>query len=160
MAERRHWLMKSEPDAYSFADLERDGVTAWDGIRNYQARNLMRDEMQVGDAVLFYHSRIAPMAIVGLGRVAAPAHPDASQFDPASKYYDPKSTREAPRWVCVDVAFERWLPRPLTLQELKSRPELEGMMLLQRGARLSIQPVSAEHFRSILALAKKKVTSS
>jgi predicted RNA-binding protein with PUA-like domain len=155
---KRYWLMKSEPDAYSFEDLEREGITPWDGIRNYQARNLMRDEMKVGDGVLFYHSRVQPMAVVGLAKVAAPAHPDPTQFDPKSKYHDPKSDPEDPRWVCVDVAFDKHLPRAVTLKELKSCPELEGLMLLQRGARLSIQPVSAEHWKFILALAKKKPT--
>ena len=147
-----YWLMKSEPDAYSIDDLERDGREMWDGIRNYQARNMMRDDMQVGDEAFFYHSACKEPAIVGVMRIASEPYPDPTQFDPESKYYDPKSTEEEPRWCLVDVEFVRKLSRPLTLAELKSDPGLEGMILLRRGNRLSIMPVEENHRDRILEL--------
>ena len=142
--------MKSEPDAYSIDDLMRDGRTAWDGIRNYQARNMMRDDMRIGDEILFYHSSCAEPAVVGVARVASEPYPDPTQFDRKSKYFDPKSRRDEPRWVLVDIEFVRKLERPLPLAELKERTDLEDMTLLRRGNRLSIMPVEAEHWRSIL----------
>ena len=142
--------MKSEPDVYSIDDLMRDGRTAWDGIRNYQARNMMRDDMRIGDEILFYHSSCAEPAVVGVARVAGEPYPDPTQFDRKSKYFDPKSRRDEPRWVLVDIEFVRKLERPLPLTELKERADLEGMTLLRRGNRLSIMPVEAEHWRSIL----------
>ena len=142
--------MKSEPDAYSIDDLMRDGRTAWDGIRNYQARNMMRDDMRIGDEILFYHSSCAEPAVVSIARVAGEPYPDPTQFDRKSKYFDPKSRRDEPRWVLVDIEFVRKLERPLPLTELKERADLEGMTLLRRGNRLSIMPVEAEHWRSIL----------
>lgn len=153
MAKRRHWLFKSEPDVYSIDDLERDGSTPWEGVRNYQARNFMRDDMRVGDGVLFYHSRAKPMAIVGLAEVAKEAYPDAAQFDPDSPYHDPKASPDDPPWVRVDVKFVAKLARPLTLDELKSDDQLDGMLLLRRGQRLSIQPVEERHWRRVLELA-------
>lgn len=142
--------MKSEPDAYGIDDLMRDGRTAWDGIRNYQARNMMRDEMRIGDEILFYHSSCTEPAVVGLARVASKPYPDPTQFDRKSKYFDPKSSRDEPRWVLVDIEFVRKLERPIPLAELKERPDLDGMPLLRRGNRLSIMPVSAEHWHRIL----------
>ena len=142
--------MKSEPDAYSIDDLMRDGRTAWDGIRNYQARNMMRDDMRIGDEILFYHSSCAEPAVVGVARVAGEPYPDPTQFDRKSKYFDPKSRRDEPRWVLVDIEFVRKLERPLPLTELKERADLEAMTLLRRGNRLSIMPVEAEHWRRIL----------
>jgi predicted RNA-binding protein with PUA-like domain len=146
------WLMKSEPDAYSIDDLERDGREMWDGIRNYQARNMMRDDMRVGDDVFFYHSNCKEPGIVGLARVASEPYADPTQFDPESKYYDPKSTEDSPRWLLRDVDFVRKLGRTITLSELKEHPDLEGMILLRRGNRLSIMPVSEEHWDLILGL--------
>ena len=145
-----YWLIKSEPDAYSIDDLMRDGRTAWDGIRNYQARNMMRDDMRVGDEILFYHSSCAEPAVVGVARVAGKPYPDPTQFDRKSKYYDPKSNKDEPRWVLVDVEFVRKLDRPIPLAALKDRPDLDGMNLLKRGNRLSIMPVSAAHWGRIL----------
>lgn len=147
-----YWLMKSEPDAYSIDDLERDGREPWDGIRNYQSRNTMRDDMQVGDRAFFYHSSCKVPAIVGIMRIASDAYPDPTQFDESSKYYDPKSTREEPRWMLVDVEFERRLKRPIPLTELKEHPGLEDFLLLKRGNRLSIFPVSAKHWKTVLGL--------
>ena len=144
--------MKSEPDAYSIDDLERDGREMWDGIRNYQARNMMRDDMQVGDEAFFYHSACKEPAIVGVMRIASEPYPDPTQFDPESKYYDPKSNEEEPRWCLVDVEFVRKLSRPLTLAELRSDPALEDMILLRRGNRLSIMPVEENHRDRILEL--------
>jgi predicted RNA-binding protein with PUA-like domain len=147
-----YWLMKSEPDAYSIDDLERDGREMWDGIRNYQARNMMRDDMRIGDEAFFYHSACKEPAIVGMMKIASEPYPDPTQFDPESKYYDPKSKEEDPRWCLVDVEFVRKLANPLPLRELKSHPELEGMILLRRGNRLSIMPVEEEHRDFILGL--------
>ena len=146
------WLMKSEPDAYSIDDLERDGRTHWDGIRNYQARNFMRDDMRVGDRVLFYHSSCDVPAVVGIARVASEPYADPTQFDPDSKYHDPKSTPEAPRWQLVDIAFERKLSRPVALTELKAHPELDDFLLNKRGNRLSIFPVEDHHWDIVLGL--------
>jgi predicted RNA-binding protein with PUA-like domain len=147
-----YWLMKSEPDAYSIDDLERDGHDMWDGIRNYQARNMMRDEMRVGDKVFFYHSNCKEPGIVGVMKVASKPYPDPTQFDPESKYYDPKSNEEEPRWMLVDVEFVRKLSRTITLAELKAHPGLDGMILLRRGNRLSIMPVDKAHWDLILGL--------
>lgn len=150
-----HWLMKSEPDVYSFADLmaEPDRTTLWDGVRNYQARNMMRGEMAVGDLVLFYHSNTKPPGLAGICEVASEAYPDPTQFDPKSKYFDAKSDPENPRWWLVDVRGVEALPRYLPLDELRTAKGLEGMALLRRGQRLSVQPVSAKEFAAVKALA-------
>lgn len=153
---RRYWLMKSEPDAFSIDDLERVGVEPWTGVRNYQARNFMRDGMQPGDSVLFYHSNCEPPGIVGLASVASTAYPDPTQFDPRSDYHDPKSTQQQPRWLLVDVKFERKLKRSITLAELKASPQLEDFALVQRGTRLSVMPVVKSQYDFILGLEKKK----
>ncbi len=145
-----YWLMKSEPDAYSIDDLKRDKREPWDGIRNYQARNMMRDDMQIGDDVFFYHSNCKEPGIVGLMKVASEAYPDPFQFDPESKYYDPKSDPDDPRWILVDVRFVRKLKRAISLKELKANPALDGMILTRKGNRLSIMPVSKEHWDIIL----------
>lgn len=149
----RHWLVKSEPGSYSISDLERDGVSPWDGVRNYQARNLMRDEMKVGDPVLFYHSNADPPGIAGVAEVASKPYPDPTQFDPKSTYLDAKSDPEAPRWVLVDLRFVRRFAEVLPLAKLRSDAKLEGMSLLQKGQRLSVQPVDGRHFKRILSLA-------
>ena len=157
---RRYWLMKSEPDAFGWEDLKKlpKRTSPWDGVRNYRARNFMRDDMKVGDGVLFYHSRVDPPAVVGVARVASAPYPDPTQFDRKSKYHDPKATKEEPRWFLVDVQAERELGRPVPLPELKETPGLEDMMVTQRGARLSIQPVTPEEWRIVLRLGKAKRT--
>jgi predicted RNA-binding protein with PUA-like domain len=147
-----HWLMKSEPDVYSIDDLERDRREMWDSIRNYQARNMMRDDMRVGDEIFFYHSNCKEPAIAGISRVASEPYPDPTQFDPESRYFDPKSSKEEPRWILVDVEFVRKLKKPITLAEIKAHPGLDEMILTRRGNRLSIMPVSKEHWDLILTL--------
>ena len=144
--------MKSEPDAYSIDDLERDGRDMWDGIRNYQARNMMRDEMKVGDQVFFYHSSCKEPGIVGIAKVASKAYPDPTQFDAKSKYFDPKSKKDDPRWFLVDVEFVRKTARNIGLSELKEEKSLADMILLRRGNRLSIMPVASKHWKKILSL--------
>lgn len=151
----RYWLMKSEPTCFSLDDLERSpgGVAPWDGVRNYQARNLLRDAIEVGDGVLFYHSSCAEPAIVGLAEVVRAGYPDHTAQDPRSAHYDPKATPGSPIWYMVDVAFRKRLPRPLTRAELASHPVLADMMVLRRGSRLSVQPVTADEWRAVLTLA-------
>ncbi len=154
MTERpiRHWLMKSEPDAFSIDDLKRKKQEAWDGVRNYQARNFMRDGMRPGDKVFFYHSNCAVPGIVGVAEVVTDAYPDPSQFDPKSKYFDSGSSRDKPRWMLVDVKFVKKLKRTISLDELKNDPALIEMPLLRKGNRLSVMPVDAAHWKYILAL--------
>jgi len=151
----RTWLLKSEPDAYSFGDLERDGRTPWDGIRNYQARNFMRDEMAVGDRVLYYHSNTQPPGVVGVAEVVSEPYPDPTQFDEESRYFDPKATREEPRWILVDVAPVRRLPRIVTLADIKDEAALAEMPLVRRGNRLSVMPVSEDEAGRILEMAER-----
>ena len=151
-----HWLMKSEPDVYSIDDLERDGREMWDSIRNYQARNMMRDDMRIGDEIFFYHSNCKEPAIVGISKVCSEPYPDPVQFDETSRYFDPKSSEDNPRWILVDVEFVRKFADPITLAELKTRPELEGMILTRRGNRLSIMPVTDEHWDVVVSLATKE----
>ncbi len=151
----RYWLMKSEPDEVSFDDVLAAPcqTVAWFGVRNYQARNFMRDAMQVGDGVLFYHSSCAVPGVAGIAQVASGPYPDASQFDSAGKYFDPKATREQPRWISVDVkAVEQG--RYLPLSEMRAIPELEDMVLLQKGSRLSISPVTTGQWNRILELVR------
>ena len=157
---RRYWLFKSEPDAYSWEDLVRDGRTHWDGVRNYQARNLLRDEMKIGDGVLYYHSNAKPMAVVGVAKIVAEGYPDPSALDPKHHYYDPDSDPAVPRWYCVDIEPVAGFDAPLTRDELKGEPKLETMMLLQRGARLSVQPVEKPHWDTVLKMAGVKVSWS
>jgi predicted RNA-binding protein with PUA-like domain len=149
----KYWLMKSEPDAYGIDDLVRDTQSAWFGVRNYQARNYMRDEMQVGDGVLFYHSSCPEPGIVGFAEVATPPHPDVTQFDKKSEYFDAKSTPETPRWQCVDVRIVR-KTRLLSLAEIREHDTLADMVILRRGNRLSITPVTAAEWRVIQNLLK------
>lgn len=152
----RYWLMKSEPDVYSLAHLRRDGRTGWEGVRNYQARNSMRDDMRVGDGVLFYHSSTATPGVAGLARVSRTGLADPSQFDTQSDYFDPKATPEAPRWIMVELEFLETFPRFVALAELREQPQLDGLMVLQRGARLSVQPVSEPHFVHICQLGQSQ----
>ena len=151
----KYWLMKSEPDVFSLEDLKNcpHQIEPWDGIRNYQARNLIRDEMKMGDQAFFYHSRQAEPAIVGTIRVVREAYPDHTSWDPSSKYFDEKSSPENPRWLMVDVQFENEFSRPVTLKEMRSIPELKEMFLLRKGMRLSVQPVTEAEFQLILAIA-------
>lgn len=144
--------MKSEPDVYGIDDLERDGSTCWEGVRNYQARNFMRDDMRKGDLVLFYHSNTKPPGVAGIARVCKPAYPDHTQFSKKSKYHDPKATKSEPRWFMVEIEFIERFPEVVSLQTLKRSPELEGMLVTQRGQRLSIQPVEKSHFEQIRTL--------
>jgi predicted RNA-binding protein with PUA-like domain len=149
-----YWLMKSEPDVFGIEDLkQRPGQTEpWDGVRNYQARNMMRDQMQVGDLAFFYHSNTKVPGIVGIAEIARTGLPDPTQFDPESEYYDPASKPEQPRWYLVEVKFKREFSRTISLTELKSHPELAEMPLVQRGSRLSINPVTPAQWEFILGL--------
>ena len=149
----RHWLMKSEPSEVSIDDLAamRGQTVPWFGVRNYQARNFMRDQMRVGDPVLFYHSSCEEPGIAGIARVASAPYPDETQFEPGTKYHDPKATRDQPRWMHVDVQLVR-KTRLVGIQELRSHPELAGMRILQRGNRLSITPVTAQEWAFIETL--------
>ncbi len=153
MAERSYWLVKSEPNTYSFSDLqsEDDGTAEWDGVRNYQARNTMRDDMKVGDGVLFYHSNVKPMAVVGTATVVSEGYPDDTAWDPSSEHPDPKSTPDKPLWYMVDIKAESEFARPVTLEEIKQTPGLEKMALVNRS-RLSVQPVRPEEWRIIVNL--------
>lgn len=148
-----YWLMKSEPDVFSFEDLKQrpQQTEPWDGVRNYQARNFMRDEMKVGDRILFYHSNTNPPGVAGVAEVASEPYPDPTAFDSGSKYFDPKSDPEKPRWVLVDVKYHADFGRLVSLQEMKEMPELEAMRVLQRGNRLSITPVTESEFAAIVA---------
>lgn len=151
-----HFLVKSEPDAYSIDDLEREGDAPWDGVRNFQARNVMRDQMREGDLVLVYHSSCDPPGVVGIATVSREAHPDPSQLDPKSKYYDPKSSPDAPRWLMVRLRFVERLARMVTLAELKADPALDDMTVTRRGNRLSVMPVERAHFERVRKMAKLK----
>jgi predicted RNA-binding protein with PUA-like domain len=150
----KYWLMKSEPDVFSFADLKKrpKKTEPWNGVRNYQARNFMRDEMQVGDLILFYHSSCEIPGVAGIAKVSSKPYPDATQFDSKSEYFDPKATSAEPRWFLVDVTFEEDLKAHVSLEELKKHKELQDMRLLQRGNRLSILPVTREEFLFIKSL--------
>ena len=146
---RRYWLLKSEPDCYSIDDLKRDGSTAWTGIRNYQARNFMRDLMQAGDRALFYHSSAEPPAIVGVCEIGSTSFTDDTQFDPKDEHFDPKATAEKPIWCAVEVKYLKHLPKPISLAEAKQIKGLEKMELLKKGQRLSVLPVTEEEFKII-----------
>ena len=147
-----YWLMKTEPDEFGIDDLKRKKVEPWSGVRNYQARNYMRDGMRTGDGVLFYHSSCEIPGVAGIAQVATAAYPDPTQFDPDSDYFDAGSKRGEPRWVLVDVKFKRKLKRVITLAELKGRKELKDMVLLRPGNRLSVSPVTKTEWDFILAL--------
>ncbi|HAC91592.1 MAG TPA: EVE domain-containing protein [Planctomycetaceae bacterium] len=147
-----YWLVKSEPMVFSIDDLIKvpRQVTCWDGVRNYQARNILRDEMQVGDLALFHHSNAKPPAVVGVVQIARAGYPDHTAFDPENEHYDAKSHRAKPTWYMVDVKFVLKFAKPLSIQDLKQLPELNKMMLLQRGSRLSVQPVRPAEFAVIV----------
>ncbi|MDP3920750.1 MAG: EVE domain-containing protein [Candidatus Omnitrophota bacterium] len=145
----QYWLLKSEPGNYSVDDLKRDRSTYWEGVRNYQARNFLRDSIKKGDEVFFYHSNADLAGIAGVAKVTSDGYPDPSQFDPKSKYFDPKSSKEKPLWYVVDIQFSEKFPAVIPLENLKKIKALEGMPLLQRGQRLSVQPVTRAHWKVI-----------
>ncbi len=152
---KRYWLMKSEEEIYSIRDLEKDGSTCWEGVRNYEARNFMRDEMEVGDWVLFYHSNATPPGVAGVAQVTKEAYPDYFAFVNGNPYFDPKSDPDNPRWHMVDVAFKEAFADVVSLNEIKDTPELQNMALVKR-ARLSVQPVTKEEFELIRKMGRKK----
>ena len=148
----KYWLMKSEPDVFSIETLKHKKSSGWDGVRNYQARNYMRDEMKKNDLILFYHSSCEVPGVAGLARVIQESHPDPTQFDAKSDYYDPKATIEVPRWFMVEVEFVEQFDRVITLTEIKAKKNLEKMPLVQKGSRLSINPVTKSEFETILKM--------
>ena len=148
----QYWLMKSEPGEYSIDDLKRDKVEPWDGVRNYQARNMMRNDMKKGDLAFMYHSNCEEIGIVGIMTIVHEGYADHTAFDQEDKHYDPKSDPENPRWFMVDVRYKRKLKRTITLAELRQHTELDGLQLLKRGNRLSVIPVSKKHWDFILSL--------
>ena len=152
---RKYWLMKSEPDVFSIEDLEKKKSEGWDGVRNYQARNFMR-EMREGDLVLFYHSNAKPSGVAGVATIVGEARPDPTQFDPKSDYYDAGSTREEPRWDLVEVGFVEKFEDVIPLETLKADAKLEGMLVTRKGSRLSVTPVEKAHFERVLKLAGSK----
>jgi predicted RNA-binding protein with PUA-like domain len=151
----KHWLIKSEPGTYSIEDLERDGTTEWSGVRNFKARNYMRDEMLLGDGLLFYHSSTDPLGVYGIAEVASAAHPDSTQFEKGGHYHDPESDPHDPRWWCVDVRHVATFSAPVTRDTLKATPGLEGMGVLKRGMRLSVIRVTPEEFAIVRELGQR-----
>ncbi len=154
----QYWLFKSEPDVFSIDDLKAapKKTTHWDGVRNYQARNLLRDDIKKGDKVLYYHSRVQPIGVAGVARVSRGGYPDPVQFDPKHKYHDAKSDPEDPRWFCVDVTWVETFDEVIPLADLKAEKALKDMMVVQRGARLSIQPVTKREFETVLKMAARQ----
>lgn len=146
----RYWLMKSEPGCYSIDDLRKDRRTEWDGVRNYQARNFMRDDMKKGDIAFFYHSNANPPGIAGVATIVKESHIDESAFDKNDKHYDPKSNKEKPLWFLVDIAYKKKFKELITLDEIKNDPHLKGVLVAQRGQRLSVMPVSDKHGKYLL----------
>jgi predicted RNA-binding protein with PUA-like domain len=151
---RRYWLMKCEPSAYTVDDLERDGTTSWEGVRNYQARNFLRDQMQVGDGVLFYASNADPSGVAGLAAIVRAGYPDAFAWKKGHKYFDPESRANAPRWYTVDIGFVERFPDVLPLATLKASKGLENMMVTKKGSRLSIQPVTKTEYDIVVKLGR------
>ncbi len=147
-----YWLMKSEPDCFSIDDLKAKKTAPWDGVRNYQVRNMFRDDMKPGDKAFFYHSSCEVPGVYGVMKIASVAYPDPTQFDPKSDHYDPKSKQEEPRWLLVDVTFERKLKKPVTLAQMRDDKKLANFRLLATGNRLSVIPVGKEHWEHILSL--------
>jgi predicted RNA-binding protein with PUA-like domain len=149
-----HWLMKSEPDVFSIDDLARDRTTSWEGVRNYTARNFMRDGMKLGDLVLYYHSNAEPSGVAGIAKVSRLAYADPTQFDPKSEYYDEGASKDEPRWLMVDVAFVEKFPAVVSLEDIKNEKSLATMLVVQKGQRLSVQPVEAAHFERVVAMGR------
>lgn len=147
-----YWIFKSEPDVFSIDNLEKDKTTYWDGVRNYEARNFLRDKVKKGDIVLFYHSNCEKPGIYGICEVIKEGYPDFTQFEPTHKYFDPKSKKDNPTWFMVDIKFVRKLKKPILLEEIKSNPKLKKMRLVQKGNRLSILPITKEEFDEILKM--------
>lgn len=145
---KKYWLMKSEPDVFSIDQLKKDKTTPWSGVRNYQARNFMKD-MNVGDEVIFYHSSADPSGAVGLAKVTKLAFPDPTQFDKKSEYFDPKASKDKPIWFCVEVGYVHTFKHLLTLQDLRSEKSLADMLVLRKGSRLSVQPVTEKEFATV-----------
>ena len=156
---KRYWLMKSEPTSFSIDDLKRDKSTLWEGVRNYQARNLMK-EMTVGDDVLFYHSSAEPPGVAGIAQVSGSAEPDPTQFDASDSHYDPKATPSDPIWHCVRVKFKQKFVREVALPELREQKALQNMVLLRKGSRLSVQPVTEKEFKVVIKLGSAKATAA
>ncbi len=155
---QKYWLIKSEPESFSLNDLKKskNQTTFWDGVRNYQARNFLRDEMKKGDKVLFYHSNSDPLAVMGICEVAKEGYPDHTQFDPDSNHYDPKADLKNPAWIMVDVKFVKEFKTPVTLDAIKSNPKLKNMRLVARGNRLSVMPVTKNELDEIMKMGEKK----
>lgn len=155
---KRYWLMKSDPGTYGLAELkkEKKQTTCWDGVRNYQARNFMRDEMKKGDGVLFYHSRQELPAVVATCTIVRASYPDATQFESKSKYFDPKATKENPRWVMVDIRLDKEFESPVSLAQIREMPGLDEMMVARKGSRLSIQPVTPEEWKIVVKTGRPK----
>ena len=153
---QKYWLMKSEPSTYSIQDLQQAGKDLWDGVRNYQARNFMMKDMQIGDEVLFYHSNAKPPGVAGLATVSQKAQPDPTAFDPQSLYYDPTSTKENPRWFCVEVCFKAVFKNMIPLEKLRKEKALSKMVLLQKGQRLSVMPITKKEYEHIIQMSQKK----
>jgi predicted RNA-binding protein with PUA-like domain len=149
----RYWLMKTEPEVFSIDDLAKKKTSLWDGVRNYQARNFMMNDMKVGDTVIFYHSSCEPPGVAGLAKVHSPAKPDPTQFDKKSEYYDEGAKKAEPRWYCVEVAFEKKFKNLLPLETIRKTKGLESMLLLKKGQRLSIQPVTKAEYELLTKLA-------
>jgi predicted RNA-binding protein with PUA-like domain len=152
---KRYWLMKCEPSAYTIDDLARDGTTSWEGVRNYQARNFMRDQMQLGDGVLFYASSADPSGVTGLAEIARAGYPDASAWTKGHEYFDPASSEDKPLWYMVDIRYVDRFPEIVSLETLKHVKGLEKMMVIQKGARLSVQPVTKAEYDIVVKLGLK-----
>ena len=152
---KRYWLMKCEPDAYSIGDLERDGDTCWEGVRNFQARNFMRDDMQIGDGVLFYASNADPSGVSGLATIAKTGYPDHFAWKKGHKYFDARSTKDKPVWFMVDLAFQERFAGTVPLSTLKETRGLEDMKVVQKGSRLSVQPVTKKEYDIVVKLGRK-----
>ena len=148
----KYWLIKSEPGVFSIDDLSKSKTTYWDGVRNYQARNFIRDEMKIGDKVIFYHSNAEPPAAVGICEIVKEAYPDFSAFNPEDSHYDPKSKKDSPTWFMVDVKFVKKFSRPVSITEIKADKILQKMNLVQRGNRLSVMPVTKDEFDEIVRM--------
>lgn len=152
---KKYWLMKCEPSAYTIDDLERDGTTGWEGVRNFQARNFLRDEMKVGDGALFYASNADPSGVTGVAKVVRAGYPDPFAWKKGQKYFDPKSTRESPTWYTVDIEFVEKFAGTVSLAELKANPALSEMMVTRKGSRLSVQPVSRAEYNEVVRMGRK-----
>jgi predicted RNA-binding protein with PUA-like domain len=154
MPVKQYWLVKSEPDAFSIDALAKKGKTCWDGVRNYQARNYIRDQMAIGDGVLFYHSNADPTGVAGVAEVCSKAYPDPTAWDPKHDHFDPKTKKDAPAWMMVDIKFEEKFAKVVTLDDLRANAKLADMLVLKRGQRLSVQPVTKAEFEEVLRMGR------